>query len=85
MTGPDLPTAEAPLTPEVVLSRWPTSVSKRELIDGVLYFTGSFDEWDVVIAERTYPGRRALINREGALEVHPAGPGRPQSVLDTFE
>ncbi|MFC9617332.1 hypothetical protein [Streptomyces sp. NPDC056938] len=51
----------------------------------MLHFTGSFDDWDVVIAERTYPGRRALINREGALEVHPAGPGRPQSVLDTVE
>lgn len=84
MPGPDLPAAEAPFTPDVVLARWPTGAVKRELIGGVLYFTGSFDERDVVIAERTYPGRRAMVNRGGDLEVHPAGPGAPQSVLDTY-
>ncbi|MEV6702479.1 hypothetical protein AB0M68_35970 [Streptomyces sp. NPDC051453] len=82
MNSPDLPPAHEPMTAEAVLSRWPTNATKHELLDGALYFYGTFDERDISTAERTYPGRRALINREGALEVHPAGPGKPHSVLD---
>lgn len=85
MGGPSLPPASEPLTADVVLARWPTSPTKRELIHGVLYFTGSFDERDIDIAERTYPGRRALINAEGALEIHPGGPGQAQSILDDVD
>lgn len=82
MSGPGLPPADMPFTVEALLARWPTSAVKRELICGVLYFEGSFDERDIAIAERTYPGRRALVNREGALEVHPGGPGTPRAVTD---
>lgn len=85
MGGPSLPPANEPLAPDVVLSRWPTSATKRELIHGVLYFTGSFDERDIDTAERTYPGRRALINGEGAMEIHPGGPGQAQSILDDLD
>lgn len=34
---------------------------KIELIDGCPYFYGTFDERDVVTAERAFPGRRAVI------------------------
>ncbi|MFD7206274.1 hypothetical protein [Streptomyces sp. NPDC059893] len=70
------------MTPDVLLARWPTGAWKTEIIDGSLYFYGDFDQRDVAAAQRTYPGRRALINRTGALEVHPAGPGAARSVLD---
>ncbi|MFF1691691.1 hypothetical protein [Streptomyces sp. NPDC058254] len=82
MSGPDLPRPHEPMSTEAVLARWPTAAWKREVFDGVLYFYGEFDERDVTTAERTYPGRRALINRANDLEVHPAGSGVPQSVLD---
>ncbi|MFZ3562802.1 hypothetical protein [Streptomyces sp. BH055] len=82
MHGPDLPSPDEPMTTEAVLARWPTGVRKRELVHGVIYFYGAFDERDVDIAERAYPGRRALVNEADDLEVHPAGPGEPHSVLD---
>ncbi|MDI3424087.1 hypothetical protein [Streptomyces luteolus] len=52
----DLPPADEPFTAKALLSRWPTSAVRSELIHGVLYFEGSLDERDVAIAERTYPG-----------------------------
>ncbi|MFF1399370.1 hypothetical protein ACFVZD_36930 [Streptomyces sp. NPDC058287] len=84
MTGPDLPAPHSPMTVEALLHRWPTASEKVELIDGVLYFTGAFDLRDVAIAERAYPGRRALLNRAGCIEIHPAGAGEPTSVLDAY-
>ncbi|MEV2255853.1 hypothetical protein AB0I94_35750 [Streptomyces sp. NPDC050147] len=84
MNGPDLPEAEAPMLTQVLVARWPTGATKSELIHGVLYFTGAFDQRDVATAERAYPGRRALVNRDGALEVHPAGQGEPHSLLDSL-
>ncbi|MGW8688453.1 hypothetical protein ACWGNN_47170 [Streptomyces sp. NPDC055817] len=63
MDGPDLPAFDEPVTADVFMSRWPTAAHKSELISGVLYFTGTFDERDVVIAERTSPGRRVLLRR----------------------
>ncbi|MFD7499292.1 hypothetical protein ACFV8T_44865 [Streptomyces sp. NPDC059832] len=60
---------------EVVLTRWPTAAQKVELLHGVLVFAGDFDERDLETARRTYPGRRPVLNADGGLEVHPAGPG----------
>lgn len=82
MHGPDLPPAHEPMTVEAVLVRWPTGAWKRELMDGVLYFYGEFDERDVAAAERVYIGRRGLVNRAGDLEIHPAGPGTLCSILE---
>ncbi|MFD7781008.1 hypothetical protein [Streptomyces sp. NPDC059753] len=82
MPGPDLPPASQPMTVEALPARCPTSAHNSELIDGVLYFTGTFDERDKACAERTYPGRRALINSARNLEVHPSGEDQPVSVLD---
>lgn len=71
------------MTVEVLLHRWPTAAEKVELGRGVLLFTGVFDERDLAIAERTYPGRRVLLNVDGGIEVHPAGVGEARSLLDT--
>jgi hypothetical protein len=70
------------MTAEALLHRWPTSTFKAELINGVLVFTGEFDERDVVTAERAYPGRRALLNADGSIEVHPAGTGSPTPLIE---
>ncbi|MFB7090922.1 hypothetical protein [Streptomyces sp. NPDC056296] len=61
--------------------RWPTGAEKVELIHGVMVFAGHFDERDLDTARRTYPGRRPVINADGGLEIHPAGPGRPAPLL----
>ncbi|WP_129820406.1 hypothetical protein [Streptomyces albidoflavus] len=81
MPGPDLPPATAPMTVEALIGRWPTGAEKVELIHGVMVFAGHFDERDLDTARRTYPGRRPVINADGGLEVHPAGPGRPAPLL----
>lgn len=82
MPGPDLPAPYEPMTVDALLHRWPTAAEKAELVYGVLWFTGSFDERDVLIAQRAYPGRRVLLNAEGGIEVHPAAPGEPRSFLE---
>lgn len=67
------------MTLDAVLHRWPMAVHKTELVHGVLLFAGHFDERDVATAQRTYPGRRIILNADHRLEVHPAGtePARP--------
>jgi len=45
-------------------------------------FTGAFDERDVETAQRTYPGRRVLLNHDAGIEVHPAGTGHPRPLVD---
>ena len=82
MPGPHLPPPHAPFTLDALLARWPSAVEKVELVSGVLLFTGDFDERDVIVAERTYPGRRGLLNADGGIEIHPASPGQPRSILD---
>ncbi|MFF8867817.1 hypothetical protein ACF08B_37895 [Streptomyces sp. NPDC015139] len=82
MPGPDLPPAAAPMTAEALLSRWPTGVQKVELVHGVLIFTGRFDERDLDTARRAYPGRRAVLNTDGGLEVHPAGREAPTPLVN---
>ncbi|MFG2794019.1 hypothetical protein [Streptomyces sp. NPDC048419] len=81
MPGPDLPPAPALMTVDALLNRWPTGAQKVELSSGVLLFTGDFDERDLAIARRTYPGRRPVLNVAGGLEVHPAGEGEPIPVV----
>jgi len=44
-----------------------------ELWDGVIVCYGEFDERDVEIAQRTYPGRRIVLTDDGMIEIHPAG------------
>ncbi|WP_330481493.1 DUF2399 domain-containing protein [Streptomyces sp. NBC_00724] len=80
--GPDMPAPDQPVTAEACLHRWPSAVQRTELINGVLLFTGNFDERDITTAERTYPGRRVLLNTDGSIEVHPAAPGPPRSLLE---
>ncbi|MFJ4649706.1 hypothetical protein ACIP5Y_00370 [Nocardia sp. NPDC088792] len=82
--GTDLPKPETLFDLDVWLHRWPASVYATELHYGVLVFTGrdQFDDRDVAIAERTYPGRRILLNDTGKLEVHPAGNTPPLSIFN---
>lgn len=82
MAGASLPPADEPMTVAACLDPWPTAPMRTELIHGVLLFTGDFDERDAITAQRTYPGRRVLVNTDGNLEIHPAGPGLPRSLLD---
>ncbi|RZS30521.1 hypothetical protein EV193_11641 [Herbihabitans rhizosphaerae] len=79
MDGPDLPEADQPFTVEVYLHRWPSGAEKVELIEGALCFQGSFDQRDVEIAERAYPGRIVLLDESGSLEVHPNDGGPPRT------
>ncbi|MCX5166227.1 hypothetical protein OOK39_45155 [Streptomyces sp. NBC_00264] len=69
------------MTVEALLTRWPTAAQKAELLHGVLVFAGDFDERDLETARRTYPGRRPVLNADGGLEVHPAGPEAPTPLV----
>lgn len=82
--GPDLPPPDEPIGVEAFRSRWPTGAEKSELSHGVLQFTGPFDERDVEIAQRTYPGRQVLLNEDRGLEVHPASDGPPQTLYERY-
>lgn len=52
-------------------------MEKCELMSGVPVFYGEFDERDVEIAQRAYPGRRIVLHEGGALEIHPAETDSP--------
>jgi hypothetical protein len=70
----DIPPPDQPITSEVYFSRWPSGAEKVELFDGSLVFTGIFDERDVEMAERTYPGAAGRAQRG---RQHPGASGRP--------
>jgi hypothetical protein len=74
VTTPDLPAPHEPFTIDAYLHRWPSGAEKVELWAGALVFYGQFDERDIVTAERTFPGRRVVLNEDRGLEVH-AMPG----------
>ncbi|MFI0354687.1 Uma2 family endonuclease [Actinomadura sp. 9N407] len=62
-TGPDLPHSEDPILIDVFGRRWPTGAEKVELWDGCPVFYGDWDERDVEIAERAYPGRVVRLDQ----------------------
>ncbi|ACY98798.1 MULTISPECIES: Uma2 family endonuclease [Thermomonospora] len=62
-TGPDLPSCEEPILVDAFGHRWPTGAEKVELEDGCPIFYGEWDERDVAIAERTYPGRVVRLDQ----------------------
>ncbi|MGI8335379.1 Uma2 family endonuclease [Actinomadura scrupuli] len=80
---PGLPPADEEILADVFGARWPTGAEKAELEDGCPVFYGTWDERDVEIAQRTYPGRVVLLDQEpgrpGTLRVLPSGvpPVRP--------
>ncbi|GGM58693.1 hypothetical protein GCM10012275_32340 [Longimycelium tulufanense] len=78
MFGPDLPEPHEPIDIDVYWHRWPTAIEQTELVNGTIVFTGLFDERDVAIAARAYPGRRVHLGEDGRIEVHPA---RPEDLL----
>jgi len=77
--GPDLPPADSPIDVDVFGSRWPTAAEKVELEDGCPVFYGAWDQRDVEIAQRAYPGRVVLLDqpagRHGTLRVLPGPTG----------
>ncbi len=59
--GPDLPPPHEPISGDAYDYRWPMGSEKIERDNGAPYFYGYFDQRDVEIAERAFPGRRAVI------------------------
>lgn len=82
--GPDLPAPDELFSLDAYSHRWPSGAEKAELIDGVLVFSGQFDDRDVRIAQSAYPGRQVVLNEDKGIEIHPASDTPPRSVLDTF-
>ncbi|WP_433326216.1 Uma2 family endonuclease [Spirillospora sp. CA-294931] len=76
--GSDLPDSEEPVLIDSFAHRWPTAAEKSELWDGCPVFYGAWDERDVAIAERAYPGRVVRLDQPpgepGTMTVLP-GPG----------
>ncbi|HEX6469918.1 MAG TPA: Uma2 family endonuclease [Streptosporangiaceae bacterium] len=76
-SGPDLPAATEKILVDAFGHRWPTGAEKAELWDGCPVFYGVWDERDVEIAQRAYPGRVIRLDQEsgepGTLSVLPAG------------
>jgi hypothetical protein len=77
---PGLPPADEEILADVFGARWPTGAEKAELEDGCPVFYGTWDERDVEIAQRTYPGRRVLLDQQagepGTLRILPSGEPR---------
>jgi len=73
--GPDLPPADARIDVDVFCRRWPTGAEKTELENGCPVFYGEWDERDVEIAQRAYPGRTVRLDQPpgqpGTLRVLP--------------
>ncbi|GAB3664591.1 hypothetical protein GCM10027589_28740 [Actinocorallia lasiicapitis] len=65
--GPDLPSAGETFQVDSFARRWPTGAEKTELQDGAPVFYGRWDERDVEIAERAYPGRVVRLDQKPGL------------------
>jgi hypothetical protein len=78
-SGPDLPPADREIEVDVFAARWPTAAEKVELEDGCPVFYGTWDERDLEIAERAYPGREVRLDQPegepGTLRVMPSPEG----------
>lgn len=81
MPGPNLPAPHELFDGDVWAYRWPSGTHKAELFDGVLVFSGDFDNRDVEIAQRAYPGRQVVLNQGGGIEIHPASDASPLSIF----
>ncbi|MGW1436943.1 Thoeris anti-defense Tad2 family protein [Streptomyces griseus] len=69
---PRVAPALRPPTKEEFVHRWPTGVSKTEMIEGRIVFFWSakpFDERDVAAARRAYQDRVVQLSPEGNVEV----------------
>jgi hypothetical protein len=79
--GTDLPPSEEKIGIDVFGYRWPTGAEKAELWDGCPVFYGTWDERDVEIAQRAYPGRVIRLDQDpgkpGTLRVLPADSATP--------
>ncbi|WNV82909.1 hypothetical protein [Umezawaea sp. Da 62-37] len=84
MSGPDLPAPDQPFDIDAWQYRWPSGTEKAELYDGVLVFSGKFDERDIPTAQGAFPGRHIVLNDSGGIEIHPAGKTPPRSIFETF-
>ncbi|GAA2458383.1 hypothetical protein GCM10010191_92890 [Actinomadura vinacea] len=83
-SGPDLPGSEEPILIDAFGRRWPTGAEKVELWDGCPVFYGAWDDRDVEIAARAYPGRVVRLDQApgepGTMTILPGPARRP--VLD---
>lgn len=87
--GPDLPGPEDAFEIDVFTRRWPTGAEKVELQHGHPVFYGRWDERDVAIAQRAYPGRVVRLDQRpgapGTMRILPAASAtetRPQRIVD---
>ncbi|WP_051467038.1 Uma2 family endonuclease [Actinomadura oligospora] len=85
--GPDLPHGEDPILIDAFGHRWPTGAEKVELWDGCPVFYGEWDDRDVEIARRAYPGRVVRLDQEpgepGTMTVLPGPERDPDPDPDT--
>jgi hypothetical protein len=85
-TGADLPPAEQKILIDTFGYRWPTGAEKVELWDGCAVFYGVWDERDLEIAGRAYPGRVVRLDQEpgrpGTLRVMPAAAAAPEAAAN---
>ncbi|WP_067461778.1 Uma2 family endonuclease [Actinomadura macra] len=76
VAGPDMPYPRDPILFDVFGHRWPTGAEKVELWEGCPVFYGQWDERDVEIAERAYPGRVIRLDQPpgepGTMTILPA-------------
>ncbi|QXJ25059.1 Uma2 family endonuclease [Actinomadura graeca] len=81
--GPGMPYPEEPIRFDVFRGRWPTGAEKVELWEGCPVFYGEWDERDVEIAQRAYPGRVVRLDQPpgepGTMTVLPAPASKPES------
>jgi hypothetical protein len=87
--GPDLPDPQEAFEIDAFVRRWPTGAEKVELENGHPVFYGRWDERDVEIARRTYPGRVVKLDQRpgvpGTLRILPAASvteTAPQRIVD---
>ncbi|MFB4315406.1 Uma2 family endonuclease [Actinomadura sp. 21ATH] len=84
--GPDLPHSEDPILIDAFGRRWPTGAEKVELWDGCPVFYGGWDERDVEIAERAYPGRVVRLDQPpgelGTMTILPGPSPEPDDAED---
>ena len=87
--GPDLPRPQEGFGIDSFIRRWPTGAEKVELENGDPVFYGRWDERDVEIAQRAYPGRVVRLDQRpgvpGTLRILPAASVNrtaPQHVVD---
>ncbi|MDO5629698.1 MAG: hypothetical protein Q4G43_15390 [Mobilicoccus sp.] len=76
-----LPSPDMRFGPDHYEQRWPLGAHSCELCNGVAIWQGPWDDRDVAVAERTFPGRYVTLDAEGNLFVGPCDPGVTRNLI----